>query len=80
MLYLPDHTLFFKLLFGVRLLLFKLFSDSASLCYTFCGFNKLFGYRYCKIYNDNDHIRANVIRNLLMFGGSADVIDPIACS
>ncbi len=56
------------------------FSDSASLCYTFCGFNKLFGYRYCKIYNDNDHIRADVIRNLLMFGGSADVIDLIACS
>ncbi len=78
MLYLPDHTLFFKLLFGVRLLLFKLFSltlpHSATLSVASTTFLVIV------IDNDNDHIRADVIRNLIMFGDSADVIDLIACS
>jgi hypothetical protein len=60
------------------------FSESASLVYTFLGYNLLSGSRFLKVYSHDDYVCASVIRNYRLSYGIhspfEDVIDTIACS
>ena len=62
----------------------KIFSDSSSLCFSFCGYNCLFGSRHLKSYDPQFSLCADVVRN---FRGHSTVpvyteemINVICCS
>ena len=54
----------------------SVFRDSSSFCFTFCGFNNLYGDRFRKQYFDQDIICAGIIRDCVL---SSDVLHIIAC-
>ncbi len=60
----------------------SVFSDSSSLCFTFCGFNNLYGDCVRKPYHAQDHICADVIRGISLDGTPSDydMLYTIACS
>ena len=43
----------------------QIYSDSSTVCFTFCGFNSMFGSRYEKLYYPEDRECARVIRDIM---------------
>ena len=60
----------------------SVFRHSITSCYTFSGFNSMYGSRYLKSYADQDLLCANYIRNVQVTGSYylEDDITCIACN
>ena len=61
---LRSHCLLLSALNSSSLLVKQIFSDSCSLCCSFCGYNFMFGSRHFKTYFEQDRLCADVIRSL----------------
>ena len=61
---LRSHRLLLSALNSSSLLVKQIFSDSSSLCCSFCGYNFMFGSRHFKTYFEQDRLCADVIRSL----------------
>ena len=60
---LRSHRLLLSALNSSSLLVKQIFSDSSSLCCSFCGYNFMFGSRHFKTYFEQDRLCADVIRS-----------------
>ena len=61
---LRSHRLLLSALNSSSWLVKQIFSDSSSLCCSFCGYNFMFGSQHFKTYFEQDKLCADVIRSL----------------